>query len=326
MNITEINIDKIYNSFGVDAELSEALEAKVITHRNEFYRFSIGKYLEALASLFSYSNLPITFEKSKMEIMLRQQYAVAFGINRLGKSVILGYVNTNFDYTNPQQILNNKIYTGKDISFLIPEKLRLPIKKYQQITNLDDATSGNFIIVQNKKLSLVNDYKILQHYVSELAELEATKMSLIIQAKVMTVFKDENGNESLNQAIQKIYNSSPILKVDPTFDVEESIIKIDNTGLVETLNTVEKTRQEVLAQLNAYFGINVASISKESGISDAEINANLSHVTNNLNVYVESRQQAFDLYNKRFGTYYKVSTDMNPEGEIISNENNSDDK
>lgn len=294
---------------GVKQSLSRELAQKVVEHRDMFRNFFVNRYLEMLVNLYDY-NIP-SFDKARCELGLRQNYGIVFGKNRLGQDVILGYVP--FDNTNSQQFfLYRRRYTGRDITYTLPNAL-LPenakTKDFVEIWGNDNALTGDFVVILNKQVNLTSDYQIIQYYADELAEIEGSRFSLILQSKIMTIIAGEQDDTTLDQMITALYNGNPYVKVSKTFDVEDNIINIDNSSLSPNLQQLKSEYQNKLAELNAIFGINVLSVDKASGVTTSESNGNLSYVTGNANVWIESRQKALNLYNNRFGTDYKVTID-----------------
>lgn len=293
----------------VGVELSRDLSRKVVEHRDEFHDFFIRRYLESLATLYKY-NIP-SFDSAGCEMALRQGYGVVIGKNKFDQDVILGFIPVQDTFERPYQLFKRR-YTGRDITFTVPDAYLLDYAKtadFQQIWDKDNASSGEFIVLNNKQLSITNDYKIIRYYADELAEIVASRYSLIIQSKIMTVIAGDPGDETVNQMISSIYNGNPFVKLAKTFDVEDNIINVENPNLSNNLQTLKAEYQTKLAELNAIFGINMLAVDKKSGVTEAEANGNLSYVTANSNIWLESRQQALDLYNKRFSTNYHVNVD-----------------
>lgn len=59
-------------------EITKELSEKVIAHRNQFYDFFIGKYMEGLTALFLYkTEKPVN--SAKIELALRSGLSVAYG-------------------------------------------------------------------------------------------------------------------------------------------------------------------------------------------------------------------------------------------------------
>lgn len=304
-------------------ELSRDLSRKVIEHRDKFYDFFIGRYMEGLANLFYYSIKP--FDKATLEIALREGYGVAVGVNKFGQLGILGYINNNqFAYNRPDLLLKPKRYTGNMINYTMPSDLlpeRAKTNQFLEIWNWDNGQTGDFVVFWNKQINLTNDFQIIQHYAEELAEIVASRFSLVIQAKIQTVLTGDPGDETINQMISAIYNGNPFVKLGKTFDVEDHLITINNTDLANNLAQLKTEYQNKIAELNALFGINVLAVDKESGVTASEANGNLGYVTMNGNVWLESRQKALDLLNARFNKKYTVSIDKDAVGMLGMNQN-----
>lgn len=304
-------------------ELSRDLSRKVIEHRDKFYDFFIGRYMEGLANLFYYSIKP--FDKATLEIALREGYGVAVGTNKFGQLGILGYINNNqFAYNRPDLLLKPKRYTGNMINYTMPSDLlpeRAKTNQFLEIWNWDNGQTGDFVVFWNKQINLTNDFQIIQHYAEELAEIVASRFSLIIQAKIQTVLTGDPGDETINQMISAIYNGNPFVKLARTFDIEDHLITINNTDLANNLAQLKTEYQNKIAELNALFGINVLAVDKESGVTASEANGNLGYVTMNGNVWLESRQKALDLLNARFNKKYTVSIDKDAVGMLGMNQN-----
>lgn len=322
--------EKFNDRLGVN--LSEDLSLKVVHHRDTFYKFFVGRYLEGLATLFSYS-CDKPFNKAVLETALRMGYGVAYGKNKLGNPCILGYIqyNNGFNFQTPDTLFKPRRFTGADINYIVPDELlpeRAKTNNFLEIWDNDGANTGDFVVFWNKRIQLTNDYAVICHYASELAEIVASRYSLIMQAKIMTIFSGEVGDETLNQMITALYNGNPYIKVAKTFDVDDNVLKIDNASLANNLAQLKTEYQNEIAELNASFGINVLAVDKESGVTDAEANGNLAYVTMNGNIWLESRQNTLDRYNKRYGTHYTVAIDSNAvgklAGEVTKDENNDD--
>ena len=231
-------MDKSYiDSDRVGVDIASDLSKKVVEHRNRFYHFFIGRYLEGLANLFYYNIKP--FDKASLEIALRQGYGVAVGLNKFGQLQVLGYINNNqFAFNRPDLLLKPRRYTGRDINFTIPSELlpeRANTKNYLEIWSYDNGCSGDFVVFWNKQINLTNDFEIVDHYASELAEIVASRFSLIIQAKAQTVLTGDPNDETLNQMISAIYNGNPFVRLAKTFDVDDHLIQIDNSNLANDL-------------------------------------------------------------------------------------------
>lgn len=303
-----------YDRVGIN--LSSDLSKKVVTFRNEFNDFFYSTYIEAFANMFYYNIKP--FDKAQLELALREGYGVAVGHNIFGQITILGFIQAQqFSTLNPNVFLKRKRYTGKDIAYTINSSLinkRYHTNQFKEIWEQDGGTTGDFVVFWNKQLQLTNDFKKLQHYSEKLAEIEGSRFSLVMQAKALTVLTGEVGDETYNQMISAIYNGNPFVKTSKLWDVDEDILRVDNSNLSNNLAQLKTEYQATIAELNAYFGVNILAVDKDSGVTDAEANGNLGYVTTNGNIYLESRQKALNLLNVRFNKNYQVSFDKQAVG------------
>lgn len=309
---------------GVGQELVKELAEKVIVHRNQFRNQFIGRYLEGLSALFFY-DIPRPFNRTRLEILLRSGYGVVFGKNSLGIPSILGTVQDIYDYNSIMQNLHYQPYHKNDINFVVADEF-IPKGDMLEIT-ADDPHHGNFVVFHNKPVNFTNDRKIIENYADILAEIEASRFSLVMQAKIMTVFPSYPNDESVNQLVTNLYNGVPFLKVSNQFDVVDNIIHIDNSDLAQNLQETKSEYQNRIAELNASFGVNVLAVDKASGVTESEANGNLSYVNMNQNIWLVARQLTLDLYNVRYGTNWHVKTAPNNTDLIVakggeSNENN----
>lgn len=293
---------------GLDVEFPEDLEKRVITHRNYHLHMMVDRIFKALISTISYKNLDIQVDPHRLEHFLRTGKDVAIGETKEGTIAIIGY-------SSHRPYLYEDTYFPVDqskIVYTIPEASRM--EEYRRISLLDDCSTGNMIIIPNQVFYSFSDFRIIQHYCKKLSEIEASRYSLIIQAKALTYFKGDRNDETLNQLVQKFYNGSPFLKLHHAFDVEKMIGILEHTGVISQLMTsLKEEYNTVLAELCQILGINSFGIAKESGISSEEINANNELVLASANIYIKARQSEFDKLNKRYGKNIQVMYDNDKE-------------
>lgn len=294
---------------GIKKDLQRELSRKVVEHRDRFYNFFVSRYIEMLANLYQYNIKP--FNKGQVELALRQGYGVVFGKNILKQDTVIGYTQTQ-DQLNMPDILYRPRLTGRNITWTLPKALRPEgwnTSDYVEIWEKDNGLTGDFVVIQNKTLNLTSDYSIIQYYAEQLAEIVASRFSLVIQSKIMTAILGEPGDTTVDDMISALYNGNPFIRIGRDFDIEDNVLHIDNSSLASNLAQLKTEYQNELAELNASFGINILSVDKSSGVTTSEANGNLSYVTGNANIWLESRQKALDLYNARFGTDYTVKID-----------------
>lgn len=299
---------------GLGQELTAELGEKVVYHRNQFHDWFVGRYVEGLSALFSYQLGGYPIDTQALEIALRQGYGVAVGTDINDNFAIYGYVKTaNYNNVNINYLLAPRApIKGSEIYWTLPASLRPDnYKEITEITAQDSAVSGRFVVFWNKAINFTNDYRIIENYADELAEIVASRFSLEIQSKVTTVFMSDIGDETINQMVAKIYNGSPFVKTGNQFDVRDNIYKIGNEGIGETLQTLKNEYQNKIAELNSVFGLNVLSFEKTSGVSETEAQGNSEYVSFNANIWLKPRQQALNLLNKHYATSFSVGFNDN---------------
>lgn len=291
------------SNVGVKSELNEDISRRVIEHRNRFRRLIFNRFVEFLPLLINYTDRDKTaIDFIQLETALRSGYQVVVGKARNDQIMILGYIQGQYykssnDYFKKFNFNFERRLNEKDITYVIPEYLR-PTQALE-IQHYDNCTSGDFIVLRNKPVTLNNDYLIIEHYCDELAEIILSRFSLIMQSKFSKIFISDINDETVNQFITKLFNGSPYIKIDGYLDPEEDIIDLGSTHITTALTEMKREYQNKISELCNFLGINSLAVDKESGVSDTEANSNRSFTTANSSIYLRGREP-FDMLNKRF--------------------------
>ena len=303
------------SNVGVKSELNEDISRRVIEHRNRFRRLIFNRFVEFLPLLINYTDRDKTaIDFIQLETALRSGYQVVVGKARNDQIMILGYIQGQYykssnDYFKNFNFNFERRLNEKDITFVIPEYLR-PTQALE-IQNYDNCTSGDFIVLRNKPVTLNNDYLIIEHYCDELAEIILSRFSLIMQSKFSKIFISDINDETVNQFITKLFNGSPYIKIDGYLDPEEDIIDLGSTHITTALTEMKREYQNKISELCNFLGINSLAVDKESGVSDTEANSNRSFTTANSSIYLRGREP-FDMLNKRFSKDGRYNFNIKP--------------
>ena len=303
------------NKVGVKSELNEDISRRVIEHRNRFRRLIFNRFVEFLPLLINYTDRDKTaIDFIQLETALRSGYQVVVGKARNDQIMILGYIQGQYykssnDYFKNFNFNFERRLNEKDITFVIPEYLRP--KQALEIQRYDNCTSGDFIVLRNKPVTLNNDYLIIEHYCDELAEIILSRFSLIMQSKFSKIFISDINDETVNQFITKLFNGSPYIKIDGYLDPEEDIIDLGSTHITTALTEMKREYQNKISELCNFLGINSLAVDKESGVSDTEANSNRSFTTANSSIYLRGREP-FDMLNKRFSQDERYNFNIKP--------------
>lgn len=307
---------------GVNIEKSQDLELKVISHRNESYRWFYNHYVELIINQRNYINLPTTVNKYKLEHFLRYGYDVILGLDATGTFRMLGYVKSRLTNSDPANMWNSSHLSARDIQFIVPDIL-IP-HNTSELTQ--DNPTGTFIILRNKVLSLISDFETINMYAKKYAEIEASYYSLIIQSKVTTIFQSDINDDTTNQQIEAMYNGAPYLKLSSLMHPDRDILTVANDHFSNQIDAIKNAENDIISQLNNAIGIDGTGISKNSGVSDEEVHANDQIVNATGNIYINGIQEPLTLWNDTYGTKMFVYLNQVPttdNKEDNTDENNS---
>lgn len=287
-----------YNE-GINQSLNQSLKEKVVLHRERFTQLFKARYLEMLPSLIKYKNaITVSIDFMKVEVALRNGYDVVIGETKNRNIQVIGYAKSSLTSGNPDDLFSTKTLRHGDITFVIPDYLKLPY--YKEITHHDECKSGNFVVLRNKTLHYVSDYEILDHYIAELAEIVLSRYSISMQVKITTLFLGEPNDETLNQIISDVYNGNPYIKGSKLFDPAEQIYHMQNENIAANFQELKREYQNKIGELNNMLGMNSLAVEKSSGVSDAEAQSNRSYTTSNANIYLDGRNNGLQKLNKRY--------------------------
>lgn len=292
---------------GVEVNLSNKLAQAVIHNRNYYRQLAFARYHELILNIRDYANVPVSFNKLRCEYYLRNGDHVAVGKDKLGNFVLLGVVNDTNTITNPATPYATGGLNGHAIKFIIPQaNVPVDLDNYREITQSDNAKSGDFVVLRNKPYEYVNDFAIVCFYCDRLAELMASRASLIMQAKITTVIPVANGNsEDADQIAESLYNGTPFLLMNENrMRLKQLVTQLGDSSVPERIKTLKQAFNDEQNELNNMLGINSTGIDKASGVSDKEVDSNNDYVVSTTNMYIRGVQEGLSLYNARFNTNY----------------------
>ena len=273
---------------------------RVKNHRKNFYYFMLARYLELLPLVITYENCEdIKLDKLFIEQQLRSGNSVVIGETSLQSIRVLGVVrNPIIDYSTTSFTYQNNIITKEDIDFIIPNHLQLD--EYVQLTPFNDT--GNFVVLKNKSVNLISDIQLVEFHINELSEIANARFTNYLQSKSSTILRGTNtDDEDMNKIASDWYNGVPYIKTTMLFDIEENLINLDVSKIVQLLPELKREFQNKIAELNAVLGLNSLGVDKESGVSDIEAQSNRSFKKSNENLYLRARNEPLELLNKKYG-------------------------
>lgn len=272
--------------------------------RTTMYQSLVSRLIEILPYLMEYENLPPSLSALQIESQLRiSNQDLVIGLDKFERLVVLG---------RPVGLVNNAsgypIVTG--IQFIIDEAQRLPRDEYVQIipTNPD---KGNYVLLRNRyNPGFKNDVEMIQDYAVNLAELKKSRYSLSLQANVLTYFKgiDVYDNNTINKLIDDMFEGAPVIKIESAINVNDDFGTMDNAKVIPAMLSATKDEYDnVFNEILNMIGVMNLGVDKASGVTSEEASANHGFLNAINNIYVKTRQDAFDLINNALGYDIQVS-------------------
>ena len=289
----------------LESELYNKLSERMYTYRNSFYNITLQSYHELLLSIITYKfDDNFNIDSLSLEYILRYYGNAVIGLCRDNKFRFIGYVTDYNNFFNRQSTQ----LTKNSITFLVQKELLLD--DYKEITY---NTKGNFVVLTNKPLFINNlsDFKIIESYVTKLTEIEVSEFSLVQQARVNTFLRGQADDEDVNELLKNIYNGSPYLLVTENLIPEDMVISVDGVKVTSSFKELKNMKNSTRNEINEYFGIDTAGVSKESGVSQSEIESNNDYLGVRLLTYLDARNNKLNLIKRYYD--YECQAISNPQ-------------
>ena len=289
----------------LESELYNKLSERMYNYRNSFYNITLQSYHELLLSIITYQfDDNFNIDSLSLEYILRYYGNAVIGLCRDNKFRVIGYVTDYNNFFNRQSTQ----LTKNSITFLVQKELLLD--DYKEITY---NTKGNFVVLTNKPLFINNlsDFKIIESYVTKLTEIEVSEFSLVQQARVNTFLRGQADDEDVNELLKNIYNGSPYLLVTENLIPEDMVISVDGVKVTSSFKELKNMKNSTRNEINEYFGIDTAGVSKESGVSQSEIESNNDYLGVRLLTYLDARNNKLNLIKRYYD--YECQAISNPQ-------------
>lgn len=313
---------KICRSLILKEPIQQLMSQKVIFQKNIAFKMFVAKYMELLPSIRKYSTEKIkSIDFSSLEISLKNGKSPVIARSSIGKYVFCGF-------TSKKSNLENDFYrrNQNDIQFFIDKKL-FP-HEMKEIVFYDDCQSGDFIVLKDKKTEYMSDYEIIVYHANLISEIELTRLSLFMQAKISTFFTKESEDDvDIDTMIAALYYGAPAISLTNAVDIEDIIHQYDNGNTSELLDNMKRQYQNVYSECNTMLSIPNVAVEKESGVSNVEATGNEPFTNIISDSYISIVQECFDKLNNRFGdcdVLVSYNTDTLKKIKSLENGDNND--
>ena len=131
------------------------------------------------------------------------------------------------------------------------------------------------------------------------------------QARVNTFLRGQADDEDVNELLKNIYNGSPYLLVTENLIPEDMVISVDGVKVTSSFKELKNMKNSTRNEINEYFGIDTAGVSKESGVSQSEVDSNNDYLGIRLLTYLDARNNKLNLIKRYYG--YVCQAISNPQ-------------
>ena len=262
----------------------------------KLYRLYYERYKLLALNMFRWENLPPTIKSRNIEKALFEHgKAIIFNDQDCGL-ICLG--------ANDGGKLN---INGEPISFIATGF------NYSKHITIDKDSA----IIYNNALGQ-NTEKYVKQYALEMTEVKRSINANIRLQKFPYLFEtNKNNKNSLKQLFSQIEDGEPAIFGNKDLNIENiNVLGLNVPYVADKLN---EYRYELEREILTFFGLNNSFEKKERLLVD-EVNSNNDFISRNVDLMYQSRLDACNEINKKFGLNIRVIK-INDEGNYIDNKN-----
>lgn len=182
-----------------------------------------------------------------------------------------------------------------------PEKIIRPIVKQNKSGKIE-IEKPNAVLIKNNLLDLPT-ITLLQPFIDTLNYVWQTLQINLSNNRVKRIITatDANQANTIKREINDLIDGVDSIKVITDKNAVEGIKTLDAVSNSQDIKDIREVYDWLYNWILTYIGINsIAQIDKQSGESEAEINANRQQTNAVLNSYLEFRKKACDEINKLY--------------------------
>lgn len=273
-----------------------------IVKSNTLYRYYYNMLKNLVMSLFEWDNVPKSMDANFLEKVL---YEVGYCAVINHKT--LGIINTRCSSNS-----NQNLY-----------ELSLSYNCYSVSDDYGgyDYDSDNFVLVKNNKLMHGVRY-IVQLFALKLHNIDMEISNNINLQKFSAIMMcDEKERLTILNIIKQWENNQPLILSKKSLDLNNKVDKLD-FNIPYVADKLYLAKEKIMNEFLTYIGVNNLSVEKKERLVTGEVDVNNELIESNANVMLETRQQAVEEINDKFGLdiTVKLSTNRVEKSEVVMNE------
>lgn len=296
------------NSYGQDTVEWES------TYQQILYEW----LMDVKSNMFAYNGLPATVNTRWLEQLLAYTGFASVGLNKAGELVVYGTAqNAGYNpYGDPLSAVSENAWSGGDTQVtdgveITPDMIdefgdadlaKLAIQPHEVTRSHPEL--GTFVTFRNKQTwnnVPATDMGRVEFFAMELANIASLARSVRLKMRTPYLVATKKGQVSQTAVMSAIRAGEEVIQLNENIDVEQ-IIQVLNLQIpVDYLPRLKDEFNNKLSEMLTMFGINNIGVDKKERLVSAEAEGNNQLINASGNVYLDSRLEAIELLNLRFG-------------------------
>lgn len=296
------------NTYGQDTIQWEA------TYQTILYEW----LMDVKSNMFAYNGLPPTVNTRWLEQLLAYTGFASVGLNKAGELVVYGTAqNAGYNpYGDPLSAVSENAWSGGEIQVtdgveITPDMIdefgdadlaKLAIQPHEVTRSHPEL--GTFVTFRNKQTwnnVPATDMGRVEFFAMELANIASLARSVRLKMKTPYLVATRKGQVSQSAVMSAIRGGEEVIQISENLDVNELVQVLRLDVPVDYLPRLKDEFNNKLSEMLTMFGINNIGVDKKERLVSAEAEGNNQLINASGNVYLDSRLEAIELLNLRFG-------------------------
>ena len=186
-----------------------------------------------------------------------------------------------------------------------------------------EISSANGVLIENNKLRMPTRSAIM-YFVNQLYEVVRTRDINIKTLKAPFIVTCEDKSVlTMKKAFEDIDSNNYVIFGDKSYNIADAV-NVLQTGVKCLTTELTDVYHDIMDEALTYLGINNANTDKKERLIVSEADSNNQFIDSCAGMFLEARQRAAEMINKKFGlnisvelrTQREESPEMHPEGVI----------
>lgn len=274
------------------------------TMEQDYYNIYVDYFTNLVLNLITYENAPDTLDERFLEFNLRYYgYARVGGVDKDNVFVLGQNQNGEYGLNALGSLIDQSTIPNP---FAVDDSTQeLP---YLTRMNYQDKNDG-YVTICNKYnyymaglMTTFTDMQLVDRVSKSLAKIKASEMRNIDLMKQQFIGLTKNKNLTANQVFQQIQEGKSFIGVDSDLGDITSILDVTDFNIQDYLPSLKTAWNNEVSELLTMLGIDTVGVDKKERLVAQEAAANAQLTEASANVYLQARNQQFEILNHVLGT------------------------